>query len=75
MSTPKQRSEAAKKAWATRRRKAAAAGGNVKVLKPKKNSEAALKAWETRRKDEAKAEEERQEALRILEEMGKAHQQ
>ena len=81
MTTPQKRSETAKKAWVTRRRNAAAAGGNAyqgtaNVKKQKvKNSEAAKEAWDTRRRDDSNAEEERQEALRILEEMGKAHEQ
>jgi len=73
MSDAKKRSEAAKKAWATRRRNAANAQ-TLKVHKTSKMSEAARKAWDTRRADEEKAEAERQEALRILEEMGKAHE-
>jgi len=75
MSDSKKRSEAAKKASATRRRNAAAAAPTLKVHKSGKMSEAARKAWETRRADEEKAEAERQEALRILDEMEKAHQE
>jgi len=74
MSNSKKRSDAAKKAWATRRRNASNAQ-TLKVHKTSKMSEAARKAWDTRRADEEKAEAERQEALRILDEMGKAHEQ
>jgi len=59
------KSEAAKKAWATRRRNEAAQARSEKMR------QAARKAWDTRRRDEEQAEAERQEALRILEKMGK----
>jgi len=68
-------SEAAKKAWITRRRKAAEkllAKPLNTVVKPvpktTPQSEAAKKAWETRRQNE-KDEAERLEAIRILDEL------
>jgi len=67
------RSEAAKKAWISRRARKASIDNLKNILeKRRKNKAAAKKAWETRRKDEENAEAERQEALRILEEMAKS---
>lgn len=78
---------AARKAWATRRRRGSIAGQllaakakGVIVVKPvvakqpSKGSAAAKKAWDTRRKNtvtDEQAEAERQEALRVLDELAK----
>mgnify|MGYP003420465606 len=68
----KKESDAARKAWVTRRRKSILAAMSLNTTKPipktTPQSEAAKKAWETRRQNE-KDEAERLEALRILDEL------
>jgi hypothetical protein len=73
----KKRSEAAKKAWQTRRRNAARkqqSEAGKEDERSRKQSEAGHKAWETRRRNEQREEEERQEALRILDELQKSRE-